>query len=208
MMSTPHGLRPTPHGPGHRSPDGRWRLAAGLAAAALGLCAYLTAAALTGDGRPAGCGPTAGCGAVLTSAWSRVVGVPVVLPAAVLYAAVLAHLLVYRRTGGLAPAVAAGTMLGAAGWFTAVQTVHLGAGCRYCLAAHALAVALAGVLLRDARAPHAAVGLVLGALVTTGVAVVQIRHHPGDEDPALNPPRMPADTAPLLPAPTPAAPPE
>ena len=155
--------------------DSRWRLAAGLAAAALGLCAYLATAALVGDGRPAGCAVGTDCGTVLTSGWARMGGVPVALPGALLYAAVLAHLLVYRRTGGLALAAAAGVMLGAAGWFTAVQTVHLGATCRYCLAAHALAMALAGVLLRDTRAPQAAAGLLLGVFVTTGVAVFQIQ---------------------------------
>lgn len=173
MTSTPPGREPDAHVPAGLRPRGRWRLAAVLAAAALALSGYLAFVALAGDGRPAGCGDAAGCGSVLTSAWSKVLGVPVALPAALLYAAVLAHLLVHRRAGGLAMAVAAGTMLGAAGWFTAVQAVHLGTLCRYCLLSHALAVALAGVLLRDTRAPVAAGGLALGVLATAALALTQ-----------------------------------
>ena len=157
----------------HARPGTRWRLAALLAAAALALCGYLAVAALSGNGLPVGCGGAPGCAAVLASPWSEVLGVPVALPAAGLYAAVLAHLLFWRRTGGLAMAFAAGLMLGAAGWFTAVQAVHLGAPCRHCLAVHALAVALAGVLLRDTRAAVATAGLGLGALATIGLALAQ-----------------------------------
>ncbi|MEE9403269.1 MAG: vitamin K epoxide reductase family protein [Algisphaera sp.] len=172
-MSDAH--RTTPHNPQHL---GRWKLAAALAGVALLLSGYLAAVALTGDGRPAGCGDAAGCGQVLTSRWSKVVGLPTAVLATGLYAMVLVMLVRGKQLGGLALATAAGAMLGAAGWFTGLQVLSVGALCKYCLATHTAGIALAAVLLRDTPPKRAATGMALGFLGTAVLAATQLMTAP------------------------------
>ena len=58
-----------------------------LCGVAFCVSAYLLYGSLTGD-RLAGCGPESGCDAVLRSRWAYIFGLPVSLPALMLYLAV------------------------------------------------------------------------------------------------------------------------
>ena len=73
------------------SPMGIWlwllRLALCIAA---GLALFLASLSFSQAGLPPGCGDGSGCADVLTSRWSTVLGLPVSLPAAVVYLAMLA----------------------------------------------------------------------------------------------------------------------
>ena len=173
--------------------------AAGVLAA--GLAAYLGYAALA-DARPPGCGAGGGCAAVLTSRWSRVLGVPIALPATLTYAALAAGVWLKpgpARTLGLAAAAAA--TLAAAAWFIGVQRLAVGQWCVYCMATHAAAsvAAFAAIAVlthrqpgvRPGRKPMAAgVAAGLAAVVLTAVAQTAL---PGREAGALR--RTAATTA-------------
>ena len=76
-----------------------------LALAAAVICVYLAWAAIAAGGRVAGCGGDVGgdCAGVLLSRWARWFGVPVAVPAAVVYCVVFIALWVLARamtTGG------------------------------------------------------------------------------------------------------------
>lgn len=104
---------------------------------------YLAATALLG-GSIAGCGPSSGCNRVLASRWGYWLGLPVSLPGFGCYLALL--ILVNRMSGkrrqplslGLLVATTSLSLLtiGAAVWFGAIQTLLLGAWCKFCLATH------------------------------------------------------------------------
>lgn len=154
----------------------------------LGLTGYLTATALLGDGQPIGCGDVAAdaagaevnsgggadCGAVLGTKWSKLWGLPVSGLAMGLYAVVLAALLWRKRTGGVVLCTAAAAVVGAAAWFTYLQLFEVGAICKYCMADHALGVALAGLLLWGATAKHLIPGVIVGLLGTGVLAGAQL----------------------------------
>jgi uncharacterized membrane protein len=98
---------------------------------------------------------------VLTSRWSRVLGVPVGLPAAALYVSIAAAAMVAagstretrRRTASRALWCAAGAIPAVVGWFVALQWFDLGVICRWCLASHALGLLTAvGALVMEVRA--------------------------------------------------------
>ena len=63
-----------------------------LSTVALGVAVYLYSTSLAESGRPLGCGENSGCAEVLTSRWSQVFGIPVSIPAALVYGAGLAIL--------------------------------------------------------------------------------------------------------------------
>ncbi len=161
---------------------GAWGLACALALAALAVSVYLAATSWAGGG-PAGCGDGSGCGAVLASKWSKVGPVPVGAFAALVYAGVLALLgmqLRPRQTPSapavFATGVAIGLIVAAAGWFVFVQLALLNAVCPYCMAGHALGVALAltlGFAVARRGAGALAVGVVVGFLGVAGVAAWQ-----------------------------------
>lgn len=135
-------------------PAVRWavRLLAMVAAAMSAVLLY-EALASAGGGLP-GCGAGSGCGAVLSSRWSAWRGVPVSLPAVVIYAAIAA--LSWRMGPGVPErgqrsawtallglsAVAAA----AAVWFIFVQLALLGHVCRYCTAVHACGLLVAALV--------------------------------------------------------------
>jgi len=85
----------------------------------------------------AGCGGESGCGEVLGSRWSQVMGIPVTVFGLILYAVVIAatvsasERLLHLCIWGLA---------GAIGWFAFLQLVVLQRVCPWCMAAHALGV--------------------------------------------------------------------
>ncbi|MEM6460051.1 MAG: vitamin K epoxide reductase family protein [Planctomycetota bacterium] len=151
----------------------RWSLALGLAVVAAGLSGYLLVATLAGDGRPAGCGGAGGCGAVLSSKWSKVVGLPVSGLAVGVYVVVIAALLRQGRTGGVVLAACAAAVLGAGAWFMWVQLAVVGAICAWCTAAHATGAAMAVTLLIGAAARAVVPGAMAGLLGVAAVAAVQ-----------------------------------
>lgn len=98
-----------------------------------------------------GCGPDSGCDKVLSSRWSRVAGMPVSVPALLVYALLLAELMrKVPRWNWLFPL--ATLVIAAAFWFTAVQAAILKSFCQYCMLAHAAGFAGAVLLLRQANA--------------------------------------------------------
>jgi uncharacterized membrane protein len=119
-----------------------------LCCIALGITGYLAITALRSED-VAGCNGTYwDCSHVLNSRWSKVLTLPVSVPAFALYTVVLAALIVGRQPGprsrwawGIITvgAIAAGL---AAIWFTGLQIFSVGHLCAYCLAAHACGLAL------------------------------------------------------------------
>jgi uncharacterized membrane protein len=127
-----------------------------LCCAALGVTGYLAVTALRSE-EVAGCGAGTAfdCSFVLNSRWSKVLGLPVSLPAFGLYA-VLVTALSFCRPGATRShlALAWGTVtLGAiaagfaALWFVGLQVFAVGHLCAYCIAAHACGLALCLAIL-------------------------------------------------------------
>lgn len=111
---------------------------------ALGVSIFLGVRSLQGAHAP-GC--TEGCDAVLTSRWAYFFGLPVSLPGAALYAAVLAFSLRRTPPAGalrfLVRSLEVGVLLGAV-WFGYLQAGVLHAFCPWCTGCHV--AASAGVL--------------------------------------------------------------
>lgn len=127
-----------------------------LCAVALGISGYLAYTALTAQ-QVVGCGggEVFDCSHVLNSEFSKVMGIPVSVPAFGLYASMLGLLFFFRndapdnilRSGWsvlTVGSVAAGL---AAVWFTGIQVFHLEHLCPWCLGAHSCGLILAGVVL-------------------------------------------------------------
>lgn len=141
----------------------RWRqLLTGLIAVALALSAGLGWHAVAG-GPVLGCAAGSSCDQVLSSRWSSVAGlVPVGGLAAGVYLAMLVASFYVgpdtpaplRRLAWRALLLLAGAAAGSAVWFIIVQKFFLGAFCPWCMTAHLLGVALAGLVLW--RAPREA----------------------------------------------------
>jgi uncharacterized membrane protein/protein-disulfide isomerase len=139
------------------SPSFEWRswfgIVRGLCFLALGLSGYLLWKSLKGEQIP-GCGVESGCGAVLNSKWAYVFGVPVSLPAVLLYCAVLgvtfAGPLWRQRVRGFMVAAAA-ALIGAAIWFICLQLFVIGAICPFCMTAHSCGLVIGAVVLLNTR---------------------------------------------------------
>ncbi len=114
----------------------------GLALAAL-IAAYLLWHALT-DSALGGCGPGTPCDRVLGSPWAYWLGLPVSALALAGYAGLFWASARLRQTGVVAgdartafvTVALAVTILGAAGWFLALQVFVLKSLCKFCLTAH------------------------------------------------------------------------
>ena len=156
-----------------------------ICAAALGISVYLAWTAF-GMGQVFGCsgGDLIDCEHVLTSHWSKVLGVPVSVPAAGLYASLIA-LLAFARQGGpnrLRQLVWGGITLGstmaglAALWFIGLQVSEL-KFCPYCLVVHTCGIVLTGTMLASGLCPSplklksACISL-LGIAALVGIQVV------------------------------------
>lgn len=123
-----------------------------LGVAAFGLSAYLLWGSWASD-HPPGCGPDSGCESVMHSRWASWFGVPVSLPALVLYGSVLTATVGFHQASrtGLqrnSPFLSfSGVILiGAAAWFVGLQLFVIKAICPFCMAAHACGL-LVGLLL-------------------------------------------------------------
>lgn len=158
-----------------------WRAAAiALAFAAAAVSAFLAILALI-DGRlPPGCGEGSGCGDVLTSAWARLFGMPVSLPAVGMYGALatLALLSAWLPSARRLAVACASCILASVAWFVILQAFILKAFCVYCMVDHTLgavaAVAtLAGCFREEGRFSwgYAIAGLMLTGLMVTAQAL-------------------------------------
>jgi uncharacterized membrane protein len=111
---------------------------------AMAMAGYLAWASLSG-GSVAGCGPESGCDKVLQSRWAYWLGIPVSVPALVVYAGLLAATFGIRS--GVSTAhqkrtwsriiVLSALVIGAAVWFVALQVFVLKSVCPFCMTAHA-----------------------------------------------------------------------
>ncbi len=126
------------------------------------------------------CGPEGGCGAVLASDWSTLVGVPVSAPAVPMYLFLaVAALVLPRERVALLAALAGGLGLVLGGWLLYHMLVSVGQVCRYCLVMDGLnilvlvlGVALAPAALRRPRpAPADALLLPVVAAGTLAIAL-------------------------------------
>jgi len=122
-----------------------------LAGLAVALSALLLYQSQTQDALP-GCGGGSGCGAVLTSRWAYWFGIPVSLPAMLLYTTMLSAVAMRdpiskrpQRPAVFIMAICAIAAMFAAAWFISVQLLILKELCKYCLATHAVGV-IASVL--------------------------------------------------------------
>jgi uncharacterized membrane protein len=130
------------------------RIAAGLG---LALCAYLAVAGIRSSG-PAGCDPSAGCGELLSGRWSAWFGLPVSLPASLVYLGIFLSSRFVKcedRAWRFRPAgrmLAMTTALAAASaiWFLLIHAAEK-AVCPYCLAVHACGLLAAGLVWRRLR---------------------------------------------------------
>ena len=161
-----------------------------LCAACLALAGWMVFHSLTGV-RMVGCGAGSACDSVMGSPWAFVLGgVPVSLPAAVIY---LLLGICVLFLGGDKPEdrsldrilwplmlLLGGCMIGAALWFGCLQAFVLHAFCKYCTLLHLLGIAAAVLVILAAKqageriAPPLAVGLVAAALF----AVLQVYTRP------------------------------
>ena len=131
------------------SVPGLWWGIVGSAVLGLILAAYLSAVSLTQRGVPLGCGEGSGCDEVFRSRWSSVAGLPVGIVASAAYAGVLACAGLIRaapggrqRIGWFGLMALTGAIAAAAVWFVGLQLVVLRTLCLWCLAEHALGLAL------------------------------------------------------------------
>jgi uncharacterized membrane protein len=171
--------------PGARGRGWLWLAVAAAAFAAL-IAAYLFVVSVIQGGAPLGCGRGSGCDEVLASSWSRILGLPVGLPAFLMYGTVIhGALWALRSQRGLAnaptwPALsfAAGAIPVAAAWFIGLQAFVLKAFCPWCLSDHALGLAAAVGIACAARAQPVRVLrrslVVSGALAAGALALVQV----------------------------------
>ena len=173
----------------------RRRVVASLAAIALVLSVYLTVLSLSKRGAPIGCGPGSPCDQVLTSRWSTIAGVPVSLPACIVYGLILISV-IFQETGGsagavrltwfflVALAVVAG---GAALWFLYLQYFRIHAFCPYCTGSHICGLVIALIVLwrpRLAAVAPAVGGLVLVAAFAGAQVAIEPAAPPAQRGPA------------------------
>ena len=119
-----------------------------LAGLGLVVGSYLTAVSLSQSGLPLGCGSGSGCDEVLRSRWSNLLGIPVGVPAVLVYVGVMACTFLIARpsTDRLGRSGLAGLAIliaFSAVWFIGLQLVWLKAICPWCMAEHGIGLATA-----------------------------------------------------------------
>ena len=128
-----------------------------LCAAALLLAAWMLFHSLAG-GQLAGCGAGSACDSVMHSPWAYVLGgVPVSLPAALVYVLLIVCVLFLGGDSAEARSldhliwkllpVLAGCLAGAALWFSGLQLFVLHSFCKYCTLLHVLGCVVAAIIL-------------------------------------------------------------
>jgi len=125
-----------------------------LSVVALGVAVYLYTTSLAESGRPLGCGEESGCAEVLTSRWSQVFGIPVSIPAALVYGCVIATLVGFplvsaakRTLLWTVTSTLAMVLILSAVWFVGLQVFHLDAICPWCMTEHGLGCVIGLLLL-------------------------------------------------------------
>ena len=146
-------------GPEPATPAPGWviwtRLLLTVAVAGAGYLAWVSIQ----NGPVAGCGPESGCSKVLQSRWAYWLGVPVSVPAVLVYLGLLASTFFQQRRPGSEDQRRAWTLLvtlsfvvaGAALWFIGLQVFVLHSFCKFCMTAHTCGLVAAGLCLT--RAP-------------------------------------------------------
>jgi uncharacterized membrane protein/protein-disulfide isomerase len=150
-----------------------------ICVAALGISTYLAWTAFS-MGNVFGCsgGDLIDCEHVLTSHWSKVMGIPVSVPAVGLYASLIALLAFARHSGpdSLRQMVWGGMTLGsvmaglAALWFIGLQVFEL-KFCPYCLVVHTCGIVLAGTMVASRSCPLS-LKLKSGSISVLGIAAL------------------------------------
>jgi uncharacterized membrane protein len=128
-----------------------------LMAAAIAVSSYLAWTSLSG-GVAVGCGPESNCDRVLHSRWAYWFGIPVSIPALLLYVTVL--ILTFRLGPARNPQeqravwpwlfAASILMIGAGVWFTLLQFFLIHSVCPYCMTGHVLGFIAAVIILLQA----------------------------------------------------------
>jgi uncharacterized membrane protein len=121
---------------------------------ALGIDSYLAWVSLSG-GAVAGCGPASACHTVLSTRWAYWLGIPVSIPALLVYSCMLAasfwlspHRSAYEQLRAWQVLVPGAVAIAGAGlWFIALQVFVIKAICPFCMTAHGCALLAAGLLL-------------------------------------------------------------
>lgn len=139
---------------GHSLSTGLILLVRLLLVAALLISLYLGYVSFGGQ-TIAGCGPDSGCDKVLHSRWSKWFGIPVSLPAVLLYGLMIAATLrlgrratpAQQRQAWLILFPASWIVIAAVVWFVTLQVAVIKAVCPFCMAAHACGLLAALVLL-------------------------------------------------------------
>ncbi|MEM6750777.1 MAG: vitamin K epoxide reductase family protein [Planctomycetota bacterium] len=171
--SPPESTRKTP--PAGNA--GRWAVAA-LAGAALALALFLTWQTAGQQALPPGCGEGSGCGEVLSSAYGKLLGLPVSAFAAAAYATLLVAWFSTARGAAWIIAATSAAILAAAGWFVWLQLFELNAVCVYCMIDHGVGAAaslgaLASLAKRGLTLPQS--GLAAGAGVAAAAAMAGVQ---------------------------------
>lgn len=128
-----------------------------LSIVALAIAVYLYATSLSESGTPLGCGEGGGCAEVLTSRWSQVFGIPVSVPAALIYMAIIAVMLILpvagndsRKLTWIAACTLGMLVILGAIWFVGLQVIHLNAICPWCMTEHGLGILIGLLILLSA----------------------------------------------------------
>ena len=109
------------------------------------------------NGSVVGCGPESGCNAVLQSRWAYWFGLPVSVPAVLVYLALFgATILLQKNTspddqrGSWAAIIVLSVVVaGSAFWFVSLQVFVIQSFCKYCLTAHTCGFAAALICLMN-----------------------------------------------------------
>lgn len=123
-------------------------------------------------GGPIGCGRGSRCEEVLTSRWSKVLNLPVSLPASLVYIAMAVTTLTIPKNAGAAGkhwfvlTVLASAAICAISWFVVVQVFLINSICPWCMADHALGGLAAVTILVMASKRFAGNSRILPALAT------------------------------------------
>lgn len=108
-------------------------------------------------GAAAGCGPESGCNAVLQSRWAYWLGLPVSVPAVLVYLALLGATILLQKSPSpddergswVAIIILSVVVIGSAFWFVSLQVFVIQSFCKYCLTAHACGFAAAVICLMN-----------------------------------------------------------
>jgi uncharacterized membrane protein len=163
-----------------------------VAGSAVALSATLVLIARGAGRRVPGCAPGSGCDLVASSRWARLGRLPVTLPAAAIYAAMLACTVILPwASPRLVPAlwqmlIALAVLVAAAAtWFLALQALVVRRVCLYCVAAHAGALLAAAALVAAATIqpahvsrPFSSVAALVGLAASILLACLQILIRP------------------------------